>query len=334
MRVVSFFSGGIMSWRATKRHVDRHGTAGLTMLFTDTLIEDADLYRFLIEASANVVGRVIDWQVPRAEDFPETYLLDGERPRINPEWIAFITDLRERAMMAIPELVWIADGRTPWDVFNDEKILGNTRIDPCSKILKRQIGLKWLVDNCAPADTTLIFGIHFEESHRLEGEVWSAKPKKKVVRGVRPRYRDLGWLRVEAPMCDSPLLTPGDILSDLKATGIARPRLYAWGFSHNNCGGFCIKAGEGHFVNLYEKLPARYAAHEGQEVAFNENRPGKVWQTILAPERMVDGKKTRVPMTLTELREKITAKDTGQVSLFDVGGCGCFLDEPEEDEAA
>lgn len=46
MKHVVNFSGGICSFWAAKRVVARHGTADVTLLFADVLIEDPDLYRF------------------------------------------------------------------------------------------------------------------------------------------------------------------------------------------------------------------------------------------------------------------------------------------------
>jgi 3'-phosphoadenosine 5'-phosphosulfate sulfotransferase (PAPS reductase)/FAD synthetase len=280
MKCVVFFSGGIMSWAAAKRAVAKYSAENTTLLFTDTLIEDADLYRFLDEAAANVGA----------------------------------------------PLVKIAEGRDPWRVFNDVKMIGNTRADPCSRILKRAFGERWLKQNCDPANTVLVFGIHFEEAHRLEGERWSKKLKRKVPSGVRQRYRELGWPNVDAPMCDSPWLSPADIAAWLRLEGLTRPRLYDLGFSHNNCGGFCVKAGEGHFALLARQLPQVFAHHEAQEEAFNEARPGKRRQTVLAPEIMQpSGKRKRVPMSLKEFREGLAAGL--EVDLFNVGGCGCFLED-------
>ena len=39
---VVMFSGGVGSWMAARRVAERHGTADLTLLFADTLIEDAN----------------------------------------------------------------------------------------------------------------------------------------------------------------------------------------------------------------------------------------------------------------------------------------------------
>jgi hypothetical protein len=309
------------------------------------LIEDADLYRFLIEGAANIFGRTLTWAVPKADEFPPTYLppVPGERPQINPDWLAFLADLRDLCARDLPELAWIADGRTPWDVFGNEQIIGNQRIDPCSKILKRQMGERWLAENCAPADTVLIFGIHWEEEHRLFHRAKDGKP-----RGVQNRYKELGWPHVDATMCWGPWMSVQDITAWAKLEGLGRPRLYDLGFAHNNCGGFCVKAGEGHFVHLLRTKPELYAHHEAQEEAFNAARPGKKRQTVLAPERVVGVKTTvetdlnsfterrvhrpdrrRVPMTMREFREAANAGE--QVDLFDTGGCDCFY--PEEEAA-
>lgn len=75
-RHVVMFSGGVGSWAAAKRVADRHGTADMTLLFTDTRTEDADLYRFIGEAAADVGaplvtvadGRTI-WELFRAERY-------------------------------------------------------------------------------------------------------------------------------------------------------------------------------------------------------------------------------------------------------------------------
>lgn len=225
------------------------------------------------------------------------------------------------------ELIIISDGRTPWEVFNDEKLIGNTRADPCSKILKRQLAERWLRANCDQADVALVFGIGWEEAHRYESAPDPATGKR---RGVKPRYAEMGWPHVEAPMMDSPWMTALDIRQWARLEGLTVPRLYSLGFAHNNCGGFCVKAGEGHFAHLLRTLPDVYAYHEAQEQAFNDNRPGKRRQTVMAPEvAQPDGTKKRVPMSLREFREKVQAGE--QFNLFAVGGCDCFY--PTEEAA-
>jgi hypothetical protein len=111
------------------------------------------------------------------------------------------------------------------------------------------------------------------------------------------------------------LLSKADVLAALKLAGIAPPRLYAMGFPHNNCGGFCIKAGQAHFKLLLEKLPERYAFHEQQEQELRKLL-GDV--SILRDRR---GGKVR-PLTLAEFRAGYPNADK-----HEWGGCGCALED-------
>lgn len=208
------------------------------------------------------------------------------------------------------ELVWIAEGRTPWQVFRDNKMIGNTRADICSRILKRDLSDKWLADNCDPASTTIYLGISWDEAHRFDGVDENGSPT-----GAKHRYARLGW-RCEAPMIEPPYRTRNDILASLRRSKIVPPRMYAEGWAHNNCNRFCIKAGEGHFSHLLRVRPDLYQFHEEQEAdpVFNGH-------TILRDRR---GGETK-PLSLRQLRERIEAG--GQVDMFDLGGCGCFTSE-------
>lgn len=57
---VVLFSGGIGSYCAALRVKERFGTENLNLLFTDTMVEDPDLYRFLVEAAADI-GAPLYW---------------------------------------------------------------------------------------------------------------------------------------------------------------------------------------------------------------------------------------------------------------------------------
>jgi hypothetical protein len=178
-------------------------------------------------------------------------------------------------------LVRIAEGRTIWEVFHDERFLGNSRVDPCSKILKRQVSDRWMAANRDPADTTVYVGIDWSERHRF----------------TRLAERRLPW-RYEAPLCDAPFLAKADVFAQLKATGIRLPRLYEMGFAHNNCGGGCVKAGIKHFVLLHSAMPDVYAAWEQNESALRD-RLGDV--SILRDRTKAQSR----PLTLRELRMRI-----------------------------
>lgn len=202
-------------------------------------------------------------------------------------------------------LVRIAEGRTPWQVYKDERFLGNSRVDPCSKLLKRKPSESWLRQNCIQQETTVYLGIDWTEAHRFE-RAKSSQEKQ-------------GW-NYEAPLCDPPYLSRKQIFELLKAESIEPPRLYGLGFSHNNCGGFCCKAGQGHFANLLRHLPERFTAHEEEE-----QRVRRLLNRDVA--MMVDrsGGGRRRPLTMRSLRLRI--ESGGEVDKHEVGGCGCMVEE-------
>jgi hypothetical protein len=199
------------------------------------------------------------------------------------------------------ELVHLADGRDVWQVFFDERYLGNTRIDPCSKILKRQLIRRWIVQHYAPDQAVVYLGIDWTEAHRFDKAIPYWQP-----------------YTVAAPLCGAPYLDRGQVFAELAAAGIQPPRLYEMGFPHNNCGGFCVKAGQGAFRLLLEKMPERYRHHEQREQDFRAHVGKDV--AILRDRR---GGTTR-PLTMREFRERLESDPAFEVDPFDLGGCACF----------
>lgn len=250
------FSGGVCSWAAARRVVEKHGVEHTVLLFADTKMEDEDLYRFLDEAAANVGA----------------------------------------------PLVKIADGRNPWEVMRDERIIagGMTGADPCSKKLKRELMDRWFRANCT-LETITHLGLDWTEAHRL-------------VR-LREKAPSRLW---EAPMAEAPYLTKHQMREWLAREGIKEPRLYGLGFPHNNCGGFCVKAGQAQFALLLKTMPERFAFHEGKENEMREYL-GKDYSILTEQKR---GRKYFLP--LSELRHRV--EQQLPLDMFDWGGCGCAID--------
>ena len=296
-------SGGMGSYFASRRVIDKYGPDDVTLLFADVKMEDEDLYRFL-------------------DDIEED--------------------------LGVP-ITRISEGRDPWEVFKDVKYLGNTRIDPCSRVLKRDFLRDYMERNFDPDDTTVYIGIDWTEEHRFVK--------------AKPRWEP--WT-LAAPLCEAPYLDKDSMREELERRGIAVPRLYEMGFPHNNCGGFCVKAGQAHFKILLEKMPERYAHHERKEQELREflgkdvavlrerSRP-KIMARLGLTEDDVDkvisvsdccdddqcdeqietvvGYTIRatgeplpkmLPKTFAMLREEVES-ETDDTDPFDLGGCGCAL---------
>lgn len=259
MKHIVFYSGGIGSWMTAKRVVEKHGKENTILLFTDTLIEDEDLYRFIDET---------------------------------------VKDLGA-------EYIRIADGRTPFEVYRDVRFLGNSRLAPCSHKLKQEVSRKWIEEHFKPEGCTLYLGIDWTEQHRTKAPVKNWAP-----------------YQVEYPMCEEPYLTKEDMLQELRNIGIEVPKLYKLGFSHNNCGGFCCRAGQGHFANLLEKLPDRFKEYEAQEEEIRQY----LNKDVSMMKKTKNGITT--PYTLRQLREDYE-NEPKQIDMFDIGGCGCFVEDDE-----
>lgn len=197
----------------------------------------------------------------------------------------------------------ISHGKTPWELFRNQRMIANTRADLCSRILKRELLNRWRDDNCDPDHVKLIYGLTWEEPER------AARVKDRV----RP------W-DARFPMLDRPWMSKRDTLKWAEREGIRPPRLYDMGFGHANCGGFCVKAGHGSFKLLLERMPARYAAHEAEEEAVRALLGKDV--AIMKDRSGGDSR----PLTMREFRERIEQnRNCDQLDLFNLGGCGCAL---------
>lgn len=198
----------------------------------------------------------------------------------------------------------ISDGRTPWQVFKDVKFVGNTRIDPCSKILKRDLIRRYLLNNYEPEAVTVWIGIDASEGHRLGPVVERNKPYA---------YRSI---LIENEV----MLSGSDKITWCREKGLEPPRLYELGFSHNNCGGFCVKAGLGHFKRLYELLPDVYLMHENEQEAAQKGNPK------LKPflRKNINGE--IIYLTLKQYREAyLEEAGVSEDESLEHGGCGCAL---------
>ena len=202
-------------------------------------------------------------------------------------------------------LVILKDGRDIWQVFKDRNFLGNSRLAHCSFELKQKPARKWLEENCKPEETIVYVGIDWTETHRLPA----------IIKNYQP------WV-AKAPLTEPPYIDKEKWIELAQKEGLKTPRLYDFGFSHNNCGGGCVKAGQGQFKKLFEVMPERFKVWEEKEQEIRDFLNKDV--SILTEQ--VNGQKRN--LTLVELRNRLENQLT-LVDALDIGGCGCFFDEGE-----
>lgn len=212
------------------------------------------------------------------------------------------TFLREGVAHLGCELVEVSDGRTPFEVFKDDRFLGNSRLANCSKYLKQKPCREWVEEN-APEDATIVVGIDFSEAHRIGP----------IEKGWAPRA-------VWAPLCERPYLSTDEIMASIKDAGLTPPSAYADGLPHANClEQGCVRGGQAYWHALLRTRPHSYAYAEREEQKLREHLDADVG---ILKDRS-GGEAT--PLTLRDFRGRLEDRP----SLFDEfewGGCGCFVE--------
>lgn len=152
-------------------------------------------------------------------------------------------------------------GITPLQLMFEKKMIYNSRVADCSKLLKIKVARDYLKKGIVPPiekwynkeflknedfkeNPILYFGIGFGEMHRAEPIEKNWKP-----------------FEVQFPLIDHFI----DNDAVLRKHRIKQPALYDMQFSHNNCNGRCVKAGFAHYNNLREKLPDVFQKYVEQE---------------------------------------------------------------------
>lgn len=207
----------------------------------------------------------------------------------------FIDEAAEKLQMP---LIKLKDGRDVWQVFEDVRFIGNSRIAPCSKELKTKQFKKYLEANYKPEDCRIVIGFSGNELHRLERakKNWQPYEVDSVIKDV--------------------LFTRDAATKACRSLNIEIPRLYKLGFEHNNCGGFCVRAGTAQFRKLKKEFPERYEYHAARE----QEVLTKISTTKPFLRKTESGELKYI--TLRDFEKEIK---TDQLDL-DFGGCGCFDD--------
>lgn len=190
------------------------------------------------------------------------------------------------------EIKQIGLDKTPWDVFFDlgyiNPVNGHGRADPCSKILKREYMARYMTEHYDKSDTTLCIGITAHEYT----DRWFH---------IEENWRRQGW-EVEAPLADDKSITRESMMVDCQMMFGFVPRLYLYGFDHNNCGGACIKAGQSQWARLLYYLPDVYEWWESNEERFRST----VNQSVAILRRRIKGE--AYPLPLRQFRIEMQAK--------------------------
>ncbi|MFD6540637.1 hypothetical protein [Streptomyces goshikiensis] len=185
-------------------------------------------------------------------------------------------------LIGVP-LTVVQDGRDPWQLFHDQRFLGNDRLALCTRHLKQIPCRTWMEEHAPPETSIAYVGI---------------EPTKKDRPRAAAITRNWAPWKVEFPLLDGPDRTKAELLDELRERGLEPPRLYAMGFEHNNCGGACVRAGQKQWRHLLEAFPDRYARAEAEEEAIR----AFLGKDVSILKRIRDGVPHR--LTLAALRQE------------------------------
>lgn len=226
--------------------------------------------------------------------FADTLIEDEDLYRFN----------RDIATAVNKDIVWLSCDMNPWDVFIKERFIGNSRTAHCSQRLKTDVVRDFIKNFYSDSNPILILGMSIEEQERIDRAKKNWSPTD--VDSLLIRFR-----------CNS-RCSQEELLAKYN---IPLPRLYSYGFPHNNCGGFCCRSGQTQFATLLKHFPERYQWHvEQEERAYNAIGPTArpfIRQTVNGELRY---------LRMSEFR---TMVESGEITppLYDYGGCACFVDE-------
>ena len=207
-------------------------------------------------------------------------------------------------------LIILNTGKDIWDIFKERNFLGNSRIAHCSHYLKQKPARAYLNENFDPENTIVYVGIDWTETHRLPAIVKNYLPYK-----------------AEAPLTEPPYIDKDMMIKCAEKEGLKPPRLYGLGFAHNNCGGGCVRAGQGQFKQLLQIMPERFDMWEKKEQELREH----IGKDVSILTETVKGVKK--PLTLSELRRR-ACDSPALIDEYDIGGCGCFFQDDERETDA
>lgn len=311
MKQLVFFSGGSGSYEAMRRlQGDGYSSEDIHLLFTDTGIEDKDLYMLLLKSFENLYSVNLELEKVMAERLVEVYEDLDLR-------LAVLCKIADNVSAKVPNVHWLhykhlGNFVTPWYIYEQQGFLGNSRIASCSAIIKQRLALEYVKGTFPNKDIEVNFGIDWEESHRMTAPTkhWSPYVAS-----------------VKFPLNEAPWSTSDERKKRMGDDGVGVPRMYQMGFPHHNCGGFCCRAGQGHFKMLLEEMPKVFDYHADREARLASRLKVETGKNYSIVTKQIN--KEKVPYTLRQLEADV--KGTGKVDKFDIGGCGCFVTDNMSD---
>jgi len=205
------------------------------------------------------------------------------------------------------DIVRLNQGKNIWDVFDEHGMMRMKSACKASVELKQKPLDAFMRQRFLPDRVAIAVGLSWQEPER----------QRRLVNRLAP-YQAFYPLNVK------PQLAECDIVAELERYGLPESMAYNLGYTHDNCKGGCVLAGQAQWAGLLDDDPDHFAYCERRERAFY----ARTGFTVLK-DRRGDGRAK--PYPLFQLREDKAAgrkfRDTWRST------CSCMsIGEPDGDE--
>jgi hypothetical protein len=230
------------------------------------------------------------------EKYPDAELVFMDTQFEDEDNYRFMNDFENKFGVQITRIV---EGRNPYEVFKKHNLIPNSRIAPCTYELKINIFRNYI--KSISGEITIYIGYDYSEVHRCEA--------------MTRNYGELGY-SVDYPLLWKPLETRRYSDAIRHDWGIEPPRMYQLGYTHANCGGRCVKQGQGDWIRTMINFPSRFHDIEEWERDMRKNETNQDY-AILKSQTAGEMK----PLTLEELRIRYEKEHNDPILLDMESAC-------------
>ena len=197
------------------------------------------------------------------------------------------------------EIVRLNQGKDIWDVFDEHGVMRLLNNACKASIELKQKPLDAFTRNVfSPADVLVAIGMSWMETDR----------QRRLTKRLEP-YQAFYPLNV------SPQLAECDIITELERYGLPESMAYNLGYTHDNCKGGCVLAGQAQWAGLLADDPEHFAYCEQRERVFYE----RTGFTVLRDRRGGDTKSYPLSQLRADKAEGRTFSGTWRST------CGCMV---------
>ncbi len=227
----------------------------------------------------------------------------------SPQLYQFLKDASN--LLGVP-ITRVSRELTPWQLFRQQKMIGNNRFPICSVYLKRELLDGWMREN---------FEMNrFQDNFLLEkaslsvGFDWTEEHRTNELRSVHPEWE------IRAPMQGAPVWDKCKMQTEAEKLGLKLSDAYKKdGLPHDNCGGGCVRAGISHWAHILKVRPEVFSEWEREEIETAHYLRSEGVEPLSMLKDRRNG--TTTNLYLYDLRKRIAAGE--KFDKHDWGGCGC-----------